>query len=305
MLNKIEFSDLYRFLTSIGLIFIASSFLIPWLFIKQELGIISLTDYNELIQSSKDLVDNRIGLNLIVIKSLPFISIILFLFGCILIFIGFKKWKKKQDGIDETDGIKLGILRATKQLDSEEIDEKAEMEVQEEIQESITNKEIKDDKPKAKSKEEIEKLKSNLIGMEKLFYDKIIEFNSFVYEPKANVKIDDKFEADIVLTPNNKSKYPDIVSEIKYLQTKLNMDIVRKSFGALVRMQNHIINANKRRPNLILIMVYRSDIGNTNEINRFKNGVAEYFSQFSIGNYKHFILNEQEAENFNVNSIIK
>nr|WP_299173984.1 hypothetical protein [uncultured Allomuricauda sp.] len=272
---------------------------------KQELGIISIADYNELIQSSKELVDNRISLNLIVIKALPFISIGLFLFGCILIFIGFKKWKKKQDGIDETDGIKLEMLRATKQLDSEEIDEKAEMEVKEEIQESTKSKEIKDEKPKVKSKAEIEKLKSNLIGMEKLFYDKIIEFNSFVYEPKANVKIDDKFEADIVLTPNNKNKHPDIVIEVKYLQTKLNMDIVRKSLSALVKMQNHIYNASKRRPNLILIMVYRSDIGNTNEINRFKNGVVEYFSQFSIGNFRHFILNEQEAENFNVNSIIK
>lgn len=272
---------------------------------KQELGIISTTDYNELILSSKELVDNRISLNLIVIKALPFISIGLFIFGCVLIFIGFKKWKKKQDGIDETDGIKLELLRATKQLDSEEIDEKAEMEVKEDIQENTTDKELKNEKPKAKNKAEIEQLKSNLIGMEKLFYDKIIEFNSFVYEPKANVKIDDKFEADIVLTPNNKSKYPDIVIEVKYLQTKLNMDIVKKSFSALVRMQGHIFNASKRRPHLILIMVYRSDIGNANEISRFKNGAVEYFSQFSVGYFKHFILNEQEAENFNVNSIIK
>jgi hypothetical protein len=52
-------------------------------------------------------------------------------------------------------------------------------------------------------------------------------------------------------------------------------------------------------------MVYRSDIGNANEISRFKNGAVEYFSQFSVGYFKHFILNEQEAENFNVNSIIK
>ncbi|PRX12467.1 hypothetical protein [Nonlabens ulvanivorans] len=305
MLNKIEFSDLYRFLTSIGLIFIASSFIIPWLFMKQELGVISSTDYNGLIQSSKDLVDNRISLNLIVIKALPFISIGLFLFGCLLIFIGFKKWKKKQDGIDETDGIKLELLRATKQLDSEEIDEKAEMEVQEEIQESTSSEKIKDEKPKAKSKEEIEKLKTNLIGMEKLFYDKIIEFNSFAYEPKANVKIDDKFEADIVLTPNNKRKNPDIIIEVKYLQTKLNMDIVKKSFSALVRMRNHIFNSSKRSPTLILIMVYRSDIGNADEIRRFKNGVVEYLSQFSVGTFRHFILNEQEAENFNINTIIR
>ena len=54
---------------------------------KQELGIISTTDYNELILSSKELVDNRISLNLIVIKALPFISIGLFIFGCVILNI--------------------------------------------------------------------------------------------------------------------------------------------------------------------------------------------------------------------------
>ena len=83
MLNKIEFSDLYRFLTSIGLIFIASAFLIPWLFMKQELGVISISEYNDLIHSSKELVDNRINLNLLVIKALPFISMVFFIFGCV------------------------------------------------------------------------------------------------------------------------------------------------------------------------------------------------------------------------------
>ena len=213
--------------------------------------------------------------------------------------------EEKQDGIDETDGIKLEILRATKQLDSQEIDEKAEIEVKEEFEENDTNKEEKKENTEIKNKAKIENLKSNLIGMEKLFYDKIIEFNSFIYEPKANVKIDDKFETDIILTSNNRKKYPDIIIEVKYLQTKLNMDVVIKSFRTFVRINNHIFTATKRNPNLILIMVYRTDIADTNEINRFKTGVVEYFSQFSVRNFRYFILNEQEAKNFNVGSIIK
>ena len=52
-------------------------------------------------------------------------------------------------------------------------------------------------------------------------------------------------------------------------------------------------------------MVYRSDIANLNEINRFKMGVNEYLNQFSMEYFKHFILNEMEAKNFNITSIIK
>ena len=69
MLNKIEFSDLYRFLTSVGLIIIASSFLIPWLFMKQEIGLlVSKSQYSELIENSKNLTDNRISLGLFITK---------------------------------------------------------------------------------------------------------------------------------------------------------------------------------------------------------------------------------------------
>ncbi len=272
---------------------------------KQELGVISISEYNSLIEGSKKIVDNRINLNLLVLKMLPFISLVLFLIGCGLIFIGFKNWKKKQDDIDESDEIKLEILRASKQLDLEEIDEKAENEVKEEFNEkkfsaNNTSNETEIEQPN------LEKLKSNLIGMEKLFFDKIVEFNSFIYEPKANLKIDDKYEIDIALNAINKQKYSDKLIEIKYLQTKLNMDIIKKSFSALVRVQNHIYKATNKRPAIILILVYSSDIVSSgNEISRFKSGVKEYLSQFGVGQFQYFILNNKEAENFQVTNIMK
>lgn len=305
MLNKIEFSDLYRFLTSIGLIFIASAFLIPWLFMKQELGMISETDYNSLIESSKSLADNRIKLNLFVIKSIPFISIGLFLFGGFLIFIGFKNWKKKQNDIDESDVIRLAVLRATSELNSQEIDEKAESEIREETEAIETEKQPSNLTKPENSKPNLEELKSNLIGMEKLFYDKIVSYNSFIYEPKSNVKIDDKFEIDIVLNPINKSKYSDVFIEVKYLQRKLSMDIVKKSFGQLVRINSHVYNKTKKQAKLILILVYHSNIADNNQIHRFKSGVNEYVKQFNVGQFQHFILSEKEAENFQVTNIIR
>src|SRR5690606_17707282 len=123
MLDKIEFSDLYKFLTSVGLIIIASSFIIPWLFMKQEIGLlISETEYNELIESSKNLTDDRIKLGLFITKAIPFISCILFAFGTIITGIGLFKWKKKQDYVDETDHLKLTELKAkVKELNNEEI----------------------------------------------------------------------------------------------------------------------------------------------------------------------------------------
>ena len=98
MLNKIEFSDLYKFLTSVGLIFIVSAFIIPWLFMREGVGIlVSEIEYGALIEESKNLTDKRIELNSLVISSIPWISSILFLFGLIIVGFGLYHWKKKQN----------------------------------------------------------------------------------------------------------------------------------------------------------------------------------------------------------------
>ena len=307
MLNKIEFSDLYRFLTSIGLIFIASSMLIPWLFMKQELGLISELEYQHLIEPSKILIDNRIKLYLRVVKILPFLSGLLFLFGSILIRIGYKNWKKKQDTIDESDIIKLNILRTTSSLNEEEIQQKAESEVEEEIVEQKTEERENtgDTEPATQKVVNLEELKTNLLEIEKLFYNKLIEFNSFVYNVKANVKINDKYEADILLAPINRSKYPDIIIEIKYLQIKLSMDIVMKSFGNMIRMQSYIYNTTKKKPLMYLMLVYKNSIAEPKEITRFKQGIGEYLSQFKKSQFIYYVLSEEEAQNFPISNIIK
>lgn len=307
MLNKVEFSDLYKFLTSVGLIIIASSFLIPWLFMKQEIGLlISESEYNELVESSKNLTDNRIKLGLFITKAIPYISGILFVIGTVISSIGISKWKKKQDTVDETDQLKLTELKAKiKELDSTEIEQKAEDEVKREIS-------LPSDKPEIDEKTEveenqsinIEKLKSNLIDMENLFFKKIVDFNSFVYEPKSNIKIDNKFETDILLKSLDLKKYPDILIEVKYIQNKLKFSIVQDAFRNLMNAYSHLF---KTRKSIItyLIIVYKHDIAESDEINRFLSAVNDYSKKFSSNIYRFLIMNDNEASNFDIKKIIK
>ena len=301
MLNKIEFSDLYRFLTSIGLIFIASAFLIPWLFLGQDIVLLSETEYANSFQGSKSIIDSKISLYTFVLKCLPYISIVLFLFGVILAVIGLKKWKSKQDFIDETDLIKLDLLRASPKLNTEQIDTKAKSEITQEFNEDEPM-EIEDSKAIA----EIEERKSNLISMENLFYQKLEEYNIFTHDVQSNLRIDDKFNIDIVLTAHNKQRYLDKLIEIKYYQSKLSMDIAKKSFGELVRVQNHLYQKTKRRPIIILVLVYKNSVvENVDEVRRFKAGLKDYLDQFQAGIFKYFVLSEDEAKSFDVKQIVQ
>src|SRR5687768_7405134 len=135
MFNKIEFSDLYKFLTSVGLLFIASAFIIPWLYMKQDMGVsITNEEYEQLVNGSKYLVDRKICFSIFLIKILPFVCIFLFLSGIFLSYFGISNWLKKQKYADETEEINLAELRSrARNLKPSEIDEKAISEVEAEI----------------------------------------------------------------------------------------------------------------------------------------------------------------------------
>ena len=307
MLNKIEFSDLYRFLTSVGLIIIASSFLIPWLFMKQEIGLlVSKSQYSELIENSKNLTDNRISLGLFITKTIPYISGILFILGFMISGIGLWNWKKKQDTVDETDQLKLTELKAKiKELDSSEIEQKAEEEVKKEFSMSLNlEQEEGIDEIEGSQNISIEKLKSNLINMENLFFQKIEDFNSFVYEAKSNVKIDNKFEIDILLRSLDLSKYPDILIEVKYIQNKLKFSIVQEAFKSLMSAYSNLTRTRKK-VNTYLIIVYKHDIAEKDEINRFSIAVNDYAVKFNRNIYKFLIMDDNSVKDFDINKIVK
>ncbi|WP_396600749.1 hypothetical protein [Algibacter sp. R77976] len=308
MLNKVEFSDLYKFLTSVGLIIIASAFLIPWLFMKQEIGLlISETEYNELVKSSKKLTDNRIKLGLFITKAIPYISGILFALGIIISTIGIKKWKRKQDTVDETDQLKLTELKAKiNELDSTEIEQKAEEEVKKEISMTSTNSDKENEQTEIEEKPtiDIEELKSNLIDMENLFFKKIVDFNSFVYEPKSNIKIDNQFEIDIMLKSLDIAKYPDILIEVKYIQNKLKFSIVQDAFRNLTKAYSNL-SKTRKKINTYLIVVYKQDIAERDEINRFLSAVNDYSAKFNRNIYKFIVMSDNEANNFDIKKIVK
>lgn len=307
MFNKIEFSDLYKFLTSVGLVFIASSFLIPWLFMKQDIGIlINSEDYNNLIQSSKTLTDKRIEMNLFVVKAIPFVSCGLFIIGSIIIYFGITNWKRKQKNVDETEDLKLTELRAqVAQLKPSEINVKAENEINEELNAKADDNNEEITKPKQPiTKKKKEQLKINLLDMENLFFQKIIDYNTFDYQPKSNVKIANNREIDILLNAYDQKKRKDKLIEIKYLQNKLSMQLIRDSFNKFRGTVNTYTNATKRNVIYFYVIIYSSDIADDKQTNRFIQASKDFEKEIADSRFKLFIMNEKEAKEFDINRIV-
>lgn len=276
-MNRLDFTDINRFLVSLGLIFYVFAFSIPWLFFKDAAGNqIKLEDFNLLTEQSRNLIDRNLDSLLIISNLIPWISIVLFIGGSFCIYFGMKRWFEKQKVVDEKELIELDILRSNiPTLNKEETVEKAKQEVKLDIQgvvEKVDNERIVVE-PAIKNEDWM-----NLINIEKKIIEKIKFDNPLNYDIKSNVKILDNVVADIVLQSYTKDKQDRII-EVKYFQHIINFQSIA---GVLQNMAFFAATYNNRFKKSIaglLIIVYNEEIANNIKIKELEDTLTKYIYQ--------------------------
>ncbi len=134
---KVEYTDVKRFLVSLGVIFVASSFIVPWLVLREPFAMnVTSVDLNGLTVIGRLMVYYRqvLGLGLgIIIPCM--ISPVLLLFGLGFIIFGLSKWWEMQDILDRREKAITGQEEEKlKQMSPREIDNKDIVEAQQEVE---------------------------------------------------------------------------------------------------------------------------------------------------------------------------
>ncbi len=198
-MNKVDFSDINKFFTSLGLILIGLALLLPW-YISKNINILLI---------DKENIENKTCIGKSVLNSqqeylykfnnwLPIIMAILIVGGIVLLIIGLIKWKKRQKVIY---GIQDEEWRL-KKMEGISIEEKTE---------NIGN-EIKDFSGTDKQ--------TNIqqyIQVENSIYLKLTRKYSLNYIVEQNLKID-RYNFDIILKSKYFNKRTDLILEIKYFK---------------------------------------------------------------------------------------
>ncbi|MHB0756970.1 hypothetical protein [Polaribacter sp. M15] len=271
---------------------------------KQDQGlVVSERDYQLMNESARTLLDSRIQLNLLISKSILYISITLFVIGIISMCYGIWKWSKKQKILDEFQSIDIAEKRANqKNLKPKEVLEKADSEIEDEIK---AESDIIKEKPEKKiSKESRNELKTNLIDLENHFYQKLLDYNTFNYKVSNNIKIADKYEVDLLLNAYNNSKHRDVLVEIKYLQNKLSMQLIRDSYKQFRRTFSYYAQTTKRKGTMVFIVVYKDNIASDEQMNRFIKAYFDFRDEINNPNIKFLIMDDKEAERFDVKQLM-
>src|SRR5689334_21822234 len=101
-MNRIEFSDVNRFLASLGLISIGLAFFLPW-FVNQNNSILLIEEikWKQLTPNAQDIIKKQQETLLTIDNILPYVSVGLIMIGFILLVWGIIRWSKRQTVLDK------------------------------------------------------------------------------------------------------------------------------------------------------------------------------------------------------------
>lgn len=142
-MTKIEYSDFYKFLSSLGLVLISLALILPWLFLREPFDIsISVSDLANLTPIAQSIINVRQETALWFLQNIKWISILLSVAGIAFLSTGITLWVRKQQKLDHRDDVELAIKEIElEKMTPTQILEKAVKEIQE------VNADEKEEKP--------------------------------------------------------------------------------------------------------------------------------------------------------------
>lgn len=250
-MKYLEFDSLYKFVISVGIIFILSPLVVFYLLFNKNIDLlISKEEFAKLTQTSQEIIIIKQKLFLDLINSHKYYIIAGFAMtiGLALIAFGIYGWRKAQWQVD------LKSILENEKLKNE-------------IGISTEEKRIKIEEEISNDKRILGNTKSSTVHeymeIEKKLFSRINNQFGDTHEVVQNVKIG-TFEYDIIAT----SKYlfkKDYIFEVKYIKENINDQWIKNVFEKIVNQTDCYSENTNRIPYRILIIVTENE--NYNMVN--------------------------------------
>jgi hypothetical protein len=244
-MNKIEFSDVNRFLASLGLISIGLAFFLPW-FVNQNNSLLIIEEEKilKLTLVAQQIISKQQSSLLTINKLLPFVSGGLIILGFCLLFMGIIRWSKRQAVIDKIQD---------EDLKAKEFQNLTSKEKRDLIETEIENTE---DEPNAVVNQEARTLEIDAyIQIENSIFLQFTQSYKTNYIASQNVRIGN-FEYDIILKSKDLTLYKDKIIEIKFFKNRITYETIKDAATKLILACNYYEENFKRRTSPILIIIY-------------------------------------------------
>jgi len=125
-MHKVEYTDFYRFVTSLGLVLFTLAFLVPYLLYRDlSTWLVATPDGTAVPKAVADALVNRQSIVLCVCHHMSWFSPVLLICGICLTGWGATKWKARQERVDQKEDIELERIKQLPTTPASELAERA------------------------------------------------------------------------------------------------------------------------------------------------------------------------------------
>lgn len=269
-MEKIEYSDLNKFLVSLGVALITISILVVWLFFREPFGLlIEKKNLDNLTDIAKTIILNRQGQVSQLLHIIPWVALGLFLIGLTSLIIGLVRWLKKQRLLDERDELtNKKLKKELEKLSEKEVVDKVKAEYIQTVEEEPTVIETKAEETTAK-----EQFVKSYLNVEQKISDKLKLFFSDKYRILTNYRLKN-IEYDIILNSPLKLETDKII-EIKYYPNGVTSQYIRETLIRIEIAKSFYQDTMQKPVKPVLLVVLPENKFNLFDIAKLKNTVQQ------------------------------
>ena len=225
---KFEYGDFYKFITSLGIVLVGLSIMIPWLFLREPFDLfIKQDELFNLTPLAQSMIANRQALLNTLLRIIPWLSGAVFLLGSIALVAGGYLWANRtQKLIDELNKLNRELLK--RQLEEIPPAEKEAMQINE-VELELENSQVEDLLVKDTAVKELVK---SALEVEKNIATLFSKCLSSMYDVLQNRRMGSVI-FDMVLVSKDQTLY-DLIVEVKYVRKGFKYGWVRDNTIKLV-----------------------------------------------------------------------
>ena len=266
IMNRIEFSDVNRFLTSLGLIFIGLAFFLPW-FVNQnqQTLVIDSENLKKLTPTAQIVIKEQQDTLLFINNIFPYLSIGLIILGLALLLTGILRWNKRQTITDKIQD---------EELKSKEIQNLSSQDKRDIIAEEIVIENANNAEDEHEEEETINNNIDRYLNTENQIYLQLNAVYKTRFTFSQNIKIGD-YNYDIIMKSKDTSVDSDRIVEFKFYANMLNLNNLKDAATQLVISSKSYDITFKRRTIPFLIVIYSQNEYDLN-LKQYKIKLQEY-----------------------------
>jgi hypothetical protein len=255
-MSKVEYSDFYKFIASVGITLIALSLFVPWIFLKEPFDLLlHEEDFSLLTPLAQGIIQSRQEIIRIIINYIPAFTIITLIIGVAILITGGLMWfDKTQKFLDKLNALNVIVLEQQLKISSpDEVKAQQEEEIKAQLEiepQGRNNAQMTDEI--LSNQTEIAKLTADAIRIEErifgLLASCVSETHFILSERRVGPVV-----FDLVLASKSRF-YNDRIVEIKYVNVGFKYNWLRDNALKLL-YANQIYHQQTNRNSLPILLI--------------------------------------------------